>query len=32
MTDTRKLGDLKKIAKEIKKNQALAMELWPTGE
>lgn len=27
-----KLGDLKKIAKEIKKNHELAMELWSTRE
>ena len=27
-----KLGDLKKIAKEIKKDHQLAMELWATGE
>ncbi|MBD1397634.1 DNA alkylation repair protein [Pontibacter sp. JH31] len=27
-----KLGDLKKMAKEINKNHALAMELWSTGE
>lgn len=26
------LGDLRKIAKEIKKDHALAMELWHTGE
>ncbi len=26
-----KLGDLRKIAKEIKKDHALAMELWATG-
>jgi len=26
-----KLGDLRKIAKEIKKDHALAMELWSTG-
>ncbi len=26
------LGDLRKIAKEIKKDHALAMELWQTGE
>lgn len=30
--DTPKLGDLRKIAKEIKKDHALAMELWSTGE
>ena len=27
-----KLGDLRKIAKEIKKNHELALELWSTGE
>ena len=27
-----KLGDLRKIAKEIKKNHDLAIELWSTGE
>jgi 3-methyladenine DNA glycosylase AlkD len=27
-----KLGDLRKIAKDIKKNHELAMELWETGE
>ena len=27
-----KLGDLRKIAKEIKKDHQLAMELWSTGE
>lgn len=27
-----KLGDLRKMAKEIKKDHALAMELWSTGE
>ncbi|WP_339757536.1 DNA alkylation repair protein [uncultured Winogradskyella sp.] len=27
-----KLGDLRKIAKEIKKNHNLALELWSTGE
>ena len=27
-----KLGDLRKIAKEIKKNHELAMELWHTGK
>ncbi|MFK7804183.1 MAG: DNA alkylation repair protein [Anaerolineae bacterium] len=27
-----KLGDIKKIAKEIKKDHDLAMELWATGE
>ncbi|MEH6538253.1 MAG: DNA alkylation repair protein [Psychroserpens sp.] len=30
--ETTKLGDLRKIAKEIKKDHALAMELWTTGE
>lgn len=30
-TDGAKLGDLRKIAKEIKKDHALAMELWSTG-
>ena len=30
--ETTKLGDLRKIAKEIKKDHALAMELWATGE
>lgn len=29
---TTKLGDLRKIAKEIKKDHELAMELWSTGE
>lgn len=29
---TTKLGDLRKIANEIKKDHALAMELWSTGE
>ena len=29
---TMKLGDLRKIAKEIKKDHAMAMELWSTGE
>jgi len=29
---TTKLGDLRRIAKEIKKDHALAMELWSTGE
>jgi 3-methyladenine DNA glycosylase AlkD len=29
---TTKLGDLRKIAKEIKKDHQLAMELWSTGE
>ncbi len=27
-----KLGDLRKIAKDIKKDHELAMELWSTGE
>ncbi|WP_234364200.1 hypothetical protein [Lunatibacter salilacus] len=27
-----KLGDLRKIAKEIKKDHALTMELWSTGK
>ncbi len=30
--ETTKLGDLRKIAKEIKKDHELAMELWSTGE
>ncbi|MBT8220072.1 MAG: DNA alkylation repair protein [Bacteroidia bacterium] len=30
--DTTKLGDLRKIAKTIKKDHDLAMELWSTGE
>lgn len=30
--DTTQLGDLRKIAKEIKKDHELAMELWSTGE
>ncbi len=30
--DTPKLGDLRKIAKEIKKDHRLALELWSTGE
>ncbi|WP_422081930.1 DNA alkylation repair protein [Ulvibacterium sp.] len=29
--DTTKLGDLRKIAKEIKKDHGLAQELWSTG-
>ncbi len=29
---TTKLGDLRKIAKEIKKDHVLAMELWSTGD
>ena len=32
ITPTTKLGDLRKMAKEIKKDHALAMELWHTGE
>lgn len=31
-TEETKLGDLRKIAKEIKKDHDLAMELWSTGE
>ncbi|MEM7182674.1 MAG: DNA alkylation repair protein [Spirochaetota bacterium] len=31
-TASPKMGDLKKLAKEIKKNQELAMELWSTGD
>lgn len=31
ITDNTKLGDLRKIAKEIKKDHQLAMELWATG-
>lgn len=30
--ETTKLGDLRKIAKEIKKDHALAMELWSSGD
>lgn len=30
--ESTKIGDLKKIAKEIKKDHDLAMELWSTGE
>lgn len=30
--DSPKMGDLKKLAKEIKKDHDLAMELWSTGE
>jgi 3-methyladenine DNA glycosylase AlkD len=30
--DSTKLGDLRKIAKEIKRDHDLAMELWSTGE
>jgi 3-methyladenine DNA glycosylase AlkD len=29
---TTKLGDLRKVAKDIKKDHPLAMELWNTGE
>ena len=29
--ESTKLGDLRKIAKEIKKNHELALELWSTG-
>ena len=29
--DNAKLGDLRKIAKEIKRDHDLAMELWQTG-
>lgn len=29
--ETTKLGDLRKIAGEIKRDHALAMELWSTG-
>ncbi|MGO1059512.1 DNA alkylation repair protein [Planococcus sp. FY231025] len=32
ITSKTKLGDLRKIAKEIKKDHELAMELWSTGE
>lgn len=31
VNDNTKLGDLRKIAKETKKDHALAMELWSTG-
>ena len=31
-SDDTKLGDLRKIAKEIKKDHALALELWSTGD
>ena len=31
-TEETKLGDLRKIAKEIKKDHDLALELWSTGE
>lgn len=30
--ETTKLGDLRKMAKEIKKDHEMAMELWSTGE
>ena len=30
--ETTKLGDLRKIAKDIKKDHELAMELWSTGQ
>lgn len=30
--ETTKLGDLRKMAKEIKKDHTLAMELWSTGQ
>ena len=30
--ETTKLGDLRKIAKEIKKDHDLAMQLWSVGE
>ena len=32
INDKTKLGDLRKIAKEIKKDHTLAMELWSTGK
>ena len=32
VSETNKLGDLRKIAKEIKKDHELAVELWSTGE
>ncbi|MDN7245611.1 DNA alkylation repair protein [Planococcus shenhongbingii] len=32
ITSNTKLGDLRKIAKDIKKDHELAMELWSTGE
>ncbi|MGD6849187.1 DNA alkylation repair protein [Rossellomorea aquimaris] len=32
ITSKTKLGDLRKIAKDIKKDHELAMELWSTGE
>ena len=31
-TETTKLGDLRKMAKEIKRDHELAMELWSTGQ
>lgn len=31
-TESTKMGDIKKIAKEIKKDHELAMELWSTGD
>ena len=30
--ETTQLGDLRKIAKEVKKDHALAMELWSTSQ
>ena len=32
ITENTKLGDSRKIAKEIKKDHELALELWSTGE
>ncbi|MDJ0646276.1 MAG: DNA alkylation repair protein [Flavobacteriaceae bacterium] len=32
INENTKLGDLRKLAKEIKKDHTLAMELWSTGE
>jgi hypothetical protein len=32
INSTTKLGDLRLLAKEIKKDHSLAMELWSTGE
>lgn len=32
LTDKTKLGDIKKLAKEIKKDHDLALELWATGK
>ena len=32
LEETTKLGDLRKFAKEIKKDHDLAMELWSTGK